>query len=191
MAREIHDTLAQTFTGVMMQLRAAQHTPGGIPDAVAACLARAETLARAGLRDARRSVMALRPEAAEYGDLVEKIRWLIEQSTAGTPVAGRVTVDGPPRPLPPDVGFHLFRIAQEAVANALRHGSPNTLVVHLAFTADVVRLTVTDDGNGFDTAGDDPGGSGLRSMRHRAEQLGGGLTVTSTPGRGTVVSVSV
>ena len=192
MAREIHDTLAQSFTGIMMQLRAAQHAAPGNTELVIGCLARAESLAREGLRDARRSVMALRPESAEYGDIVHKIRWLIEQTTAGTAISGDVTVDGLPRTVVPEVGLQLFRIVQEAVANAQRHADPSTLHVVLRFTDTTLTVSITDDGSGFDfVSGLRSGGSGLSGMRQRAKQLGGQLTIDSQRTGGTTVKIEI
>ena len=191
MAREIHDTLAQSFTGVMMQLRAAQSAihsrPGPNLALLDSCLSRAESLAREGLRDARRSVMALRPEAAEFADLPAKARWLIEQSTGGTSVRGRVEIDGDARPVPPDLGFHLFRIAQEAVANALRHAEPASLLVRLSYGPDTLTLAIVDDGHGFDPAAEIIG-SGLVGMRHRASQINADFAVETAP-TGTSVRV--
>lgn len=196
MAREIHDTFAQTFTGVMMQLRAAQsaiHVAENLNiDLIDGCLTRAESLAREGLRDARRSVMALRPDAAEYSDLLAKVRRLVEQTTSATPVNGEVHVKGQPVDVPPDTGFQLFRIVQEAVANALRHSQAKTLRVTLRYEPQTVELIVADDGRGFDAVlAEAQGGTGLRSMRHRVGQLAGRMTIDSQENSGTSLSVIV
>lgn len=100
-ACEIHDTLAQTFTGVAMQLQAATCFLNTKPNQAQACITRAQQLAQAGLAEARRSVWALQPEATEYSDLSTTLKRIAEQLTAQTPVQVKVYVEGTPRPLPP------------------------------------------------------------------------------------------
>lgn len=97
-----------------------------------------------------------------------------------------VRVEGPPRPLPPVVESELYRVAQEAVANADRHAAARRIDVTLAFDADRVVLVVRDDGRGFDPAAV-PAGHGLVGMQERMDRAGGRVTIVSEPGRGTEV----
>jgi signal transduction histidine kinase len=192
MAREIHDTLAQAFTGVIIQLEAAEYALANRPEQTGERLARASDLARQGLAEARRSVWALRPQALETVGLMDALEGLLRQMTGATPVQPSFQVHGAPRPLPPAMEHDLLRIGQEAVTNVLRHASAQTLRIQLAFDEDCVRLTVTDDGQGFDPGRTATGARfGLTGMRERAERLGGRLTIHSSPGVGTEVEVAV
>lgn len=189
-AREIHDTLAQAFTGIGMQLQAATRFLTTKPEQAQSCIARAHTLAHEGLAAARRSVWALQPEAAEYSDLSGALGRITEQITADTSVQAEVCVQGTPRGLPPDVGLNLVRIAQEALTNALRYAQAHKIQVTIAYEPDRVQLCVQDDGQGFDPQLQmGRGGFGLVGMRQRAEHLGGELTITSQPQGGTEVTV--
>jgi signal transduction histidine kinase len=188
LAREVHDALARSLTGIRMQLSAAAELTATRPDVARACIERAEALAQAGLREARRSVDALRASPDEYADLVGNLRSALHESTADTTVAAEMTVDGPAQAVPPDVGLQLLRVAQEAVANALRHATARRIVVTVAFAAGRVEVAVADDGIGFDpAAAAAAGGFGVAGMRKRVEQVGGTLVLTSAAGAGTRV----
>jgi signal transduction histidine kinase len=189
-ARELHDTLAQTFTGIFMQLQAAAEVAAARPDLTRACLARAEQLARDGLRYARQSVAALDRDADAYRDLVAAVGTVVQRATGGTATPAAMHVAGEPRLVEPAVGLHLLRICQEALGNAQRYAGASRLDVRLAFEPDAVTLSVGDDGVGFDPhrAGV---GAGLSGMRQRAERLGGVLALRTGPGEGTVVEVRV
>jgi signal transduction histidine kinase len=194
MAREIHDTLAQGFTGIVVQLEAAEDTLTTEPDAAQAHLDRARALARDSLAEARRSVWALRPRALEGGDLAGALDLAAQALTAGTPTRAAVHVHGVPRPLPPDLAGHLLRIGQEALTNAVRHAAARQVAIDLTYDPAAVGLRVRDDGRGFDPAAPAPaagGGLGLPGMRERAAGMGGTLTLTSAPGAGTEVRVQV
>ena len=192
MAREIHDTLAQCFTGILMQLQAAGEFAGSKPDVASACVGRAEDLARDGLREARRSVTALRPEAAEYSDLAGVLTRLARRATADTPVPATVRLSGEAYLVPPDVGLNLMRIAQEALGNAQRYAEASRIRIEVEYEPHRVTLRVSDDGRGFDPAGPaEDAGFGLTGMRQRAERIGGEFTFTTAPGRGTEVLVRV
>ncbi|HET7077102.1 MAG TPA: histidine kinase [Chloroflexia bacterium] len=194
MAREIHDTLAQGFTGIVVQLEAAEDTLTAEPAAAQAHLDRARALARDSLAEARRSVWALRPRALEGGDLAGALDRAAQALTAGTPTRAAVHVHGVPRPLPPDLAGHLLRIGQEALTNAVRHAAARQVAIDLTYDPAAVGLRVRDDGHGFDPAAPAPaagGGLGLPGMRERVAGLGGTLTLTSAPGAGTEVRVQV
>jgi PAS domain S-box-containing protein len=191
MAREIHDTLAQAFTGILLQLGAAERVMADAPEQGQAHLQTAGDLAREGLAEARRSVQALRPQALEEEDLAGALARMVEQlnSDPSTRIAFRR--DGMPRPLPPDVADHLLRVGQEALTNALRHAQAREVGVELSFAGEELRLCVTDDGRGFAMeARPRKGGFGLTGMQERAGLIGAQLSVDSQPGSGTRVELT-
>jgi signal transduction histidine kinase len=191
MAREIHDTLAQAFTGILIQLGVAQRIAGQQPEEAWSLIEHIRELARQGLTEARRSVWALQPESQQYSDLAGVLPRTVAQMTSDTPMRAEVRVHGTPRSLPSDVGMNLLRIGQEALANAIRHARARNIFVELTFDVDQVRLCVQDDGKGFKLQHqEDGGGFGLIGMRQRAERIGGKLTIASQPGRGTEVAVT-
>lgn len=187
MAREIHDTLAQSFTGIFLQLEAAGELAASKPDLARVCIARAEKLAREGLREARRSVLSLEPDALVYRDLATALRRLT-QSTLGTGLRAELEISGEPRVVSPDLGLNLLRIAQEALGNAQRYSGADEVRIRLGFLADEVSLEVSDRGRGFRLEDSLPqAGHGLANMRHRAERVGARLEVETGEGRGTTV----
>ena len=190
-AQEIHDTLAQCFTSILLQLQAAARFTVGKPDLARACLARAEALARDGLAEARRSVTALLPGAEEHRDLPGALRRLARQATTGTSAPATVRAAGTPRPLAPDVARNLFRIVQEALGNAQRYAQgASGIQVRLHYRADGVELTVRDDGCGFDqSSASHSRGHGLAGMRARAARIGASFSLDSRPGGGASVRV--
>jgi len=189
MARDIHDTLAQGFTGVIVQLEAAEdaQTRGLARDA-AAHIERASELARESLREARRSVHALRPHALAGKNLCAAMGEMIGKMTAGTSLRAEFTVQGEPPPLPQEWEENLLRIGQEVLTNALRHAQASHFHTRLAFDPGAVRLELRDDGCGFDPAGRSDG-IGLQGIKERIEAMGGELTIQSAPGKGTATFV--
>jgi signal transduction histidine kinase len=186
MAREIHDTLAQAFTGILLQLGAAERLLGDAPEHGQAHLQSARDLAREGLGEARRSVQALRPHALEKADLASALERMTEQLNADQATRIEFRLSGAPRPLPPDVADHLLRIGQEALTNALRHAHASAVAVALTFAEKELRLRVEDDGRGFGIeAPRGKEGFGLTGMRERAGLIGADLTVASQSGSGT------
>ena len=192
MAQEIHDTLAQGFTGITMQLEAARGLVKSDAEKAEYHLSRAAASARESLAEARRSVQDLRPLLLQDEALTEALTRLIAQVTTGTPVTGEFAIQGDARLLLPSVEDNLLRIAQEALTNALRHGNATRLRIVLTFTANNVQLRVEDNGQGFDAlAPIQSGHYGLVGIRERAERLGGTLTIHSLPGQGTEIQVVV
>jgi signal transduction histidine kinase len=192
MAREIHDTLAQGLTGIVVQLEAAEDALADAPHETRAHMARARQLARASLAEARRSVRALRPQALTDSDLPTALPRLVEQVTAQTPVRAQVQIHGTPAPLSPDVENALLRISQEALTNTVKHAQARTVQLALSFDTAAVCLRVSDDGQGFDPQRSTiREGFGLVSMRERAERIGGRFTLTSRVTHGTTVMVVV
>jgi len=189
--RDVHDTLAHAFTGVIVQLEAADDASARCLEAEAgAHVARAEALARTGLQEARRSVMALRPQVLEGSDLPTALNDLLTQMTAGTSLLVEFSQEGTTRPLPPLWDEHLLRIGQEALTNAIRHGHAHRVLMRLRFVDSVVQLEVSDDGGGFDQhAASD--GLGLAGMKARVASVGGELSIKSLPSEGTTIAVTM
>ncbi len=193
LAREIHDTLAQGFAGIITQLQAAEQAPD---DAARRGHTEAAIgLARDGLAEARRSVAALRPPALDDTRLPEAIDAVARRWAARTGIPVDVRLEGGIHGLRTDVEVALLRTTQEALANVERHAAASHVHVVLRGDGDRVRLEVRDDGHGFDPSGtvpaDPDGGFGLISMRERVEALAGRLDIESRQGRGTAVRAEV
>jgi PAS domain S-box-containing protein len=189
MARDIHDTLAQGFTGVIVQLEAVEEAMSR-NQAVKASghLDRAGELARESLREARRSVQALRPQALEEKQLSEALKDLIGRMTSGTTVRAEFTLRGEQQKLPPEWETNLLRIGQEVLTNVLRHARASEFNVLLVFDGREIHLDLRDNGCGFDPQRRHEG-FGLQGMRERAEGMGGQLTIQSAAGKGTAISI--
>lgn len=185
LAREIHDTVAQDLVGIIAQLGAV----AGLDDDAERDrrVAVADDTARKALAEVRRSVRALSSPRLDEADLPAAIDGLLTGWRQGDAGAARLIVDGEPRASGNDPA--LLRIAQEALSNARRHSGARTVQVELGYEEDQVRLTVADDGRGFGPG--DPVGMGLPGMRTRAEEAGGGLTVDTAAGRGTIITATV
>ena len=190
MARDIHDTLAQGLTGVIVQLQAAEDaTAKGYKKEATSHLQSARDLARAGLNEARRSVRALRPQALEEATFWEALRAAIKNATAGTDLHAEFHLRGKMRELTPLVQENLLHIGQEALTNTLKYAHATRFEARLSFNATEVRLELQDNGIGFKMNGDRDG-FGLTGMQERAAQMGGVLNVTSARGKGTKVVVA-
>ena len=189
LAGDIHDTLAQGFTGVIVQLDAAvEALRDEEPEGAAKHIRRARELARESLGEARRSVRALRPAVLEEASFCEALRSTIEKVTIGTPLRGQFHVEGEPREMTPDVEKNLLRIGQEALTNALKHARASAFQARLTFEAEAVRLELRDNGDGFVVEDANGAGFGLIGMKERAKRIGGSLTIISEPGAGTTIS---
>jgi signal transduction histidine kinase len=191
MARDIHDTLAQGFTGVILHVEAAEEAMSRKQlEAATGHLRGAGEIARDGLREARRSVRALRPLALEDKKLAQALEELIMKLTAGTAVQATFKLQGEPRELPPESETNFLRIGQEALTNAIRHARPGKIDVLLAFGECEVRLTMCDNGCGFEPDSKSSG-FGLQGMAERAESMGGQFSIQSANGKGTIISVTI
>jgi signal transduction histidine kinase len=191
LAREIHDNLAQSFTGILIQLGVAQRIATSSPEDAWGLIERVRVLAVEGLAEARRSVWALQPNSQEYTDLAITLQGHIDRILSNGTIQGIVHIHGKARVLASDVGLNLLRIAQEAVNNAVQHSHAQQVFVELTFGESQVKLFVQDNGQGFDAQHQDNGGGfGLTGMRQRAERIGGHLTIVSSPGAGTEVAVT-
>ncbi|MFB7512638.1 sensor histidine kinase [Streptomyces sp. NPDC056144] len=194
LSMEIHDTLAQGLSSQQMLLQAADRLWETDPESARRHIRTAESIAEHNLAEARRFVHALAPaDLAGGGGLAEALRTLAARETSAT-LQVRFHEDGTPvAPLPDRVQAALVRIAQGALANIREHADATTAALTLSHLDDQVVLDVADDGRGFDPT-EKPGGvrgHGLPAMRARVQQLGGTLTVESTPGEGTVLTASV
>lgn len=190
LARDIHDTVAQSLTGVIVHLEALEQTAG---DATAASdhRARALDLARVGLREARLSVQGLRASALDGQDLSEALAAVVTRVDGSGPAAARFSVQGDAADVPARVANELLRIGEEALANTLRHADADHILASLRVTETDVGLVVEDDGAGIDLAVEAAAGYGLLGMRERAARLGGTLTIESQPGEGTRVQAHI
>src|SRR6266481_5532801 len=189
LARDIHDTLAQGFTGVIMQLEAAEDVmPDGVPDEAVGHLHRAGQLARRSLTEARRSVHALRPEALQRFNFWDALKGIIKNTTAGTALRTSFGVRGGAPDFPPSWQENLMHIGQEALTNTLKYAHARNFETHLVCNAKEVRLEFSDDGDGFKLR-DRHDGIGLTGMRERAEQMGGKLTIASSQKKGTKITL--
>jgi PAS domain S-box-containing protein len=192
MAREIHDTLAQAFTGILLHIGAAAEQIPKKPEMAQAHLKTVDELARTGLAEARRSVAALRPKLLEEGNLFSALKQLTIQMRTSTNTNLTCNIIGTAYPLPPDVENHLLRIGQEALTNAVKYANATEIHVELVCEESQCLLRVKDNGQGFDVAKIPPNkGFGLLGMSERVEQIGGELVIHSQPGQGTEVVVIV
>jgi PAS domain S-box-containing protein len=190
-ARDIHDTLAQGFTGVILHLEAAEEAMARKRlKVVSGHLRGAGEIARDGLREARRSVQALRPLALEEKKLAEALAELLAKRTAGTALQAKFTLQGEPRELPSKWEANILRIGQEVLTNVFRHARATEFSAVLIFGDREISLTMHDNGCGFDSTGKFSG-FGLGGMAERSEDMGGRLTIQSANGRGTTISVVV
>ena len=193
LARDIHDTLLQGFTGIALKLVAASSRVTHPPESIAA-LRDLIGLAQQTLTDARRAVWDLRSPALAAGDFPTALRTAAEDCVRGTKLGLEYDVGGPPRPVDTDVEAVVLRVAQEAITNVVKHADAHTVRVRLSFEARRVRLSVIDDGRGFAVAPDFQvygGHWGLLGMRERASQVHGKLSLRSTPGHGTELVLQV
>jgi ligand-binding sensor domain-containing protein/signal transduction histidine kinase len=194
-AREIHDTLAQGFVAVSVHLELVAQLMRNSAEAAREQLARAQSLVRSSLEDARTSIWELRSQGTEREDLAVRILKMAEEtaSRAGSRARVQMQVAGTNHPLDEDVERELMRIAREAVTNAVRHGDAENIVLRLEFEGSMFGMEIRDDGEGF--AGTPPDGSsghfGLTGMRERAEAIGATLAVESSVGEGTAVRLGL
>ncbi len=200
LAREIHDTLAQGFTGIVTSLTAAELTTdaSAMDAASARYLEDAKRIARDSLAEARRLVWALRPESLDRYSLSEALSNLVREWSEQSGIEAREITNGTPRELLPEAEVALVRAAQESLTNIHKHAGASRVDVTLTYMDDRVVIDVVDDGVGFDPAEirptvgpQDERGFGLTAMRERVEQLGGRLAVETAPGEGTAIAVEL
>jgi signal transduction histidine kinase len=193
LAAEIHDALAQSFTGISMQLGVAGEQLAAKQGDPLCQIQRANEIARFGLAEARRSILSLRSSAIEESGLTTTLKRLVEHSN----VAGRLRCDFrsdniPEERLPPRIQHELLRFAQEAISNAVRHAKPAVVSVTLRWEPPNLILQVKDNGTGISNASlEKSEGFGLRNMRTRASQIDGKLDIQTAAGHGTTIVLTV
>jgi signal transduction histidine kinase len=191
-ARELHDTLEQELAGITMQLDLASDCFQQAPRVAQQALETARGMSRHSMIEARRSVWDLRCQLLEDGNLVSAISRVVEPLVLRSGSKIDVRIAGEPVRLAAAAEMNLLRIAQEAVANAVKHGGAGHIQVDLEYGSDAVRLSVADDGRGFDPAqSSSTGHFGLLDMRERAQSLGSNLELHSAAGKGARISVAV
>jgi signal transduction histidine kinase len=193
-AREIHDTLAQGYVGVSVQLEvlAALLRQHKMEDA-GKQLDQTRDYVRHGLADARQSIWALRTQDASETTLPVRMRRLAE-AAGSERMTARFSLFGAYRPLPVETEREVALVAQEAIHNVKKHAEASQLWVQLEYGPEIVTLEVRDDGRGgaFEQAkGTSAGHFGLTGMKERAAAIGGTLEVSSARGEGTTIRLSV
>jgi signal transduction histidine kinase len=192
LAREIHDTCAQGFTGIALQLEAAEEMLLRNSAGVLEHIISARTLARESLKGVRESVWKMRPNALEGITLPEAIEGLARKVLSGTSIEVNVALIGTAQELASEIEANLLHISQEAITNAIKHSEASEIRVELAYEPGQIQLCVKDDGRGFVPNLPWPQrGFGLTSMRERAKSLGGEWSICSAPGQGTQIQVVV
>ena len=192
LARELHDTLAHSLSAVTVQLEAVKSLWDSDPGRARTMLDQSLDVARSGLGEARRAIGALRASPLEEWGLVGALDHLGAAVEARSSLDVAVAIGDDVGDLDPAVEQAVYRIADEALTNALRHSGARHVALRLQRTGRRLQLEVHDDGGGFDPDGPIPEGHvGLQGMRERAELVGGSLALASAPGAGTTVSFEV
>ena len=183
-ARELHDETAQALTAILLGLKSFEVESPEATQQLAA-------LVRDALASVRKLAVDLRPAVLDDFGLIPALERLRDDLQLRTATHISVTADGVSTRLDPDIETALYRVAQEAVANAIRHGDAQTIRIQLDQTPADLYLTVTDDGRGFDPDRVPAHHFGLIGMQERIALVHGHLTVDSTPGKGTTITVQV
>ncbi len=191
LARDVHDTLAQGFTAILLHLDSVSANLTSSPEATLHHLDRVRRTAHRSLVEARRAVWDLRHQASESGSLAAGLSDFGEELRADSTTQIEVRIRGSVRPVPDEVGREISSLAREAMTNAAHHACARTIRVTLRYARASVRVVIRDDGRGFDPANAPAGHFGLLGMRERTRRIRGRLHVRSRPGRGTVVSILV
>jgi signal transduction histidine kinase len=193
-AREVHDTLAQGYVGVSVQLEVVSELlRNHKTDAAVRHLDTTRQHVREGLAEARQSIWALRSQDSGENTLPVKLRRTTEQAN-GNGIEAAFSIFGAYRPMPPGMEREFLRVGQEAIHNVKKHAGARHLVVQLEYGPAEIALVVRDDGRGFkvnEAVDSPPGHYGLTGMRERADAIGGTLEVTSDLGSGTTVRMQV
>lgn len=190
LARDIHDTLAQSFTGIGFQLQVIRRSIANNDPSTLYHVDVARKLVHFSHREARKSLTPIAEASLSSIDLLSSLKACALALTGSGEIIIETNCSEMVRPLPSAVNEQIFHIGQEAIANAVRHASPTRVTIDLDYRPDCVQLKVSDNGRGFMLSGDLLG-FGIRSMRKRASEISGELEISSTPGAGTCVSASV
>jgi len=190
LAGEIHDTIAQGFTSIVMLTQAVQAAIDTDPALASRQLAQVIQTARENLDEARALVAGLAPAMLASGTLAQALARLTDRAAGELGITAAFEVNGSPRSLGTGTEVVLLRVCQEALSNVRKHAQARQAQVRLRYAEGRVCLEVADDGVGFDPESLN-GGYGLRGMRARAVDIGGNFTLRSAPGAGTSISVEV
>jgi signal transduction histidine kinase len=188
LAHEMHDTLAQSFAGIGFQLQAIRDEADD-RSAIDRELDLAVNLVRRSHEEAKRSIAALRPELLESSGLLQALEQSAKAMVAGGAIRVIAFTCGEAHSIPVRISDTLFRIGQEALANAVRHAQPTVLKISLIYGEETLQLLVEDDGKGF-LMDARSAGFGIRGMRKRADAISAELEIRSMPGQGTAVQVA-
>ena len=191
LARDLHDTLAHSLAGLVVQLQAIDTLLKAEPDAARSELAKARQLAHTGLQEARQAIQDLRANPIDDLGLARALEREAIDFGERADVQVEVHVTDPKRPLATEVAAQVLRIAQEAFNNVEHHADAQRVSVQLTQTEGGVQLSVADDGRGFADEHVSDDRFGLTGMRERAEMIGADLQITSVVGRGTTVQLIV
>jgi signal transduction histidine kinase len=190
LAHELHDTLAQSFAGIGFQLRAIRKKSSQNPVILRKDLDIASELVRQGHQEARRSISTLRTSAVEHIELLPALFQAARRMVAGGGMEVETFSIGEPRRISLKLTDVLFRVGQEAIANALRHASATKILLRLEYLEDALQLTIEDDGIGFLPEEAASGGFGIEGIRSRVQTVSGTVLVRSSPGNGTQVLIN-
>jgi len=190
LARELHDSISQSLYGIQLGAKTARDRLDQDPASIAQPIDHVMRLAEAGEAEMRALIFGLRSESLETEGLVATLLQQIEALRARHGLAGQTAMKDEPA-APVEVKHALYRIAQEALGNTVKHAHARRVDVQLEALGHAVALQIVDDGVGFDPGGLYPGHLGLRSMHERALAVGGSLEVSSSPGQGTRIRVTV
>ena len=190
LARELHDSVSQALYGIALGARTARKLVDQNPRLVADPLDYVLSLAEAGLAEMRALIFELRPESLETEGLVAALEKQAAALRARYEIEVKTSLCAEPE-ASPGAKEAIYRIAQEALHNTVKHARANNVRIEMGCSPVSLTLKVSDDGVGFDARGDFPGHLGLRSMRERAARLGGTLTVETSPGAGTLISAQI
>ncbi|MBJ7395878.1 MAG: sensor histidine kinase, partial [Akkermansiaceae bacterium] len=194
LAIDLHDTLEQALTGLALQLEITERSKVSDPELSARHLGLAQQFLECSRQEVHRTVWDLRANGLGGRDFLEILNKRTNDMLVGTSVEVNVTNEGLVFPLPDMIAGNLLLFAQEAVTNALKHGSPKKIDVHLKSTPDQVKLIIADDGSGFDIAtapGRNEGHFGLQGMHERLKRLGGELNIQTVRDQGTIITALV
>jgi two-component system sensor histidine kinase UhpB len=192
-ARELHDATGQSLTAIGLGLRGISNTLRQDTDKAAENLRQLEGLVARSLDELQRLIADLRPSHLDDLGLPAALRWYAGEVQNRVPLMVTVEIKGEPRPIDPAANTALFRVAQEALTNVIKHARATTAAVQLSYLPSVVMLQVEDDGSGFDVhAQAERPAWGLLGMEERATLLGGYVAIQSKPdGHGTRVEMMI
>jgi signal transduction histidine kinase len=188
LAREIHDTVGHCLTGISLGLAATRELARSDPAVVGDQLGRLDELSRQGLLDIRRSLKELRPDMLERRNLAAALRALADEINACSTRRVELTIFGDADGLSPSLEETVYRVVQESITNAVRHGNAKLVKISLSVEEDALRIEVQDDGEGCSIVAE---GFGIRYMRERVIDHDGFLEIESAPGEGFSLSVFI